>query len=92
MAGCRAQIELRLEIFEVQSELEDSDVEVGLLRRSAGLAEGRRAKGGGARRSQAEAAKKISPRRSFRRMTNVRLTKATPKNYCSTFERLGEML
>ena len=29
MALCRAQIELGLEIFEVQSELEDSDVVIG---------------------------------------------------------------
>src|SRR5208283_1164987 len=75
MAVCRADIELRLEIFEVQSELEDSYVEVGLLRQSAGLAKACRAKGGRARRPQAKAAKKISPRRSFRRMNNVRLTK-----------------
>src|SRR6516225_1803993 len=73
MADCRARIELGLEIFEIQSELEDSDVEVGLLRQSAGSAKARRAKGGGAGRP--EAAKNVSPRRSFRRMTDVRLTK-----------------
>ena len=75
MAECRAQIELGLEIFEVQRELENGDVHVGLRRQSAGPAKACRAKGGRARRPQPEAAKKISPRRAFRRMTNVRLTK-----------------
>jgi hypothetical protein len=74
LAGRGEQIEFCFEIFEVQSEIENTDVEVGLLRQSACRAKACGADRGSTRRAQSEAAKKISRPRSFRQRASVRLT------------------
>jgi hypothetical protein len=73
MAERGARIELGLEIFEVQSELEDRDVHVGLLRHSTGL--GKACRAGDGRARCPEPAKKLPPSRLFGPMIIDRLTK-----------------